>query len=148
MVASIPSASPNDINLSAELTPERFREIRDLLRYETSISFHSARAKKSMLLLVAGVEQIRQEAAAAHASETTLQQQIDSQAEEIGRLRAALAETNEKLADQERTTKYFSDQASRRGTSLREATELIAELESDLGGATARASALKAGGQS
>lgn len=34
----------------------RLTEIKSLLRYETSISFHSARAKESMLLLVAEVE--------------------------------------------------------------------------------------------
>ena len=38
------------------LTSERLTEIKSLLRYETSISFHSARAKQSMLLLVAEVE--------------------------------------------------------------------------------------------
>lgn len=39
-----------------QLTAERLAEIKSLLRYETSISFHSARAKESMLLLVAEVE--------------------------------------------------------------------------------------------
>lgn len=41
------------------LTDERLAEIKSLLRYETSISFHSARAKESMLLLVAEVERQR-----------------------------------------------------------------------------------------
>lgn len=44
--------------MSESLTPERISEIKSLLRYETSISFHSARAKKSMLLLVAEVERL------------------------------------------------------------------------------------------
>jgi hypothetical protein len=37
----------------------RLSEIRDLLRYESSISFHSHRAAESMWLLVAEVERIR-----------------------------------------------------------------------------------------
>jgi hypothetical protein len=41
------------------LSDERLSEIKSLLRYETSISFHSARAKESMLLLVAEVERQR-----------------------------------------------------------------------------------------
>ncbi|MGW2861856.1 hypothetical protein [Streptomyces sp. NPDC001205] len=45
------------------LTAERISEIKSLLRYETSISFHSARAKESMLLLVAEVERLRAELA-------------------------------------------------------------------------------------
>ncbi|MFB6977755.1 hypothetical protein [Streptomyces scopuliridis] len=68
-------ASADSTNPTSELTPERLAEIKSLLRYETSISFHSGRAKESMLLLVAEVE---------------------------------------RLTDQERTTKYFSDQAQRR----------------------------------
>lgn len=47
------------------LTDERLIEIKSLLRYETSISFHSARAKESMFLLVAEVEQLRAERAGA-----------------------------------------------------------------------------------
>lgn len=43
----------------------RLAEIKSLLRYETSISFHSARAKESMLLLVAEVERQADELAAA-----------------------------------------------------------------------------------
>lgn len=43
----------------APLTPARLSEIKSLLRYETSISFHSARAKESMLLLVTEVERLR-----------------------------------------------------------------------------------------
>ncbi|MPY47067.1 hypothetical protein [Streptomyces acidicola] len=41
------------------LDDARLKEIKSLLRYETSISFHSARAKESMLLLLAEVEQWR-----------------------------------------------------------------------------------------
>lgn len=41
----------------ATLSPERLAEIKDLLRYESSISFQSHRAKESMLLLVAEIEQ-------------------------------------------------------------------------------------------
>lgn len=41
------------------LSDERLAEIKSLLRYETSISFHSARAKESMLLLVVAVERLR-----------------------------------------------------------------------------------------
>jgi hypothetical protein len=41
------------------LDDARLAEIRNLLRYETSISFHSARAKESMLLLLHEVEQWR-----------------------------------------------------------------------------------------
>lgn len=50
---------------SVRLTVERLAEIKSLLRYETSISFHSARAKESMLLLVAEVERLRAELEAA-----------------------------------------------------------------------------------
>jgi len=39
------------------LDDTRLAEIRSLLRYETSISFHSARAKESMLLLLAEAEE-------------------------------------------------------------------------------------------
>lgn len=39
------------------MTPERLSEIRDLLRYESSIAFYSHRAKESMLLLVAEAEE-------------------------------------------------------------------------------------------
>ncbi len=45
------------------LTDDRLAEIKSLLRYESSISFHSARAKESMLLLVAEVERLRTEKA-------------------------------------------------------------------------------------
>ncbi|MDQ0792060.1 hypothetical protein [Streptomyces sp. B1I3] len=48
-------------NALTELTPERIAEIKDLLRYESSIAFYSHRAKESMLLLVAGVEQLKTE---------------------------------------------------------------------------------------
>ncbi|WP_326739091.1 hypothetical protein [Streptomyces sp. NBC_01022] len=58
------SAAPNTL---AELTPERIAEIKDLLRYESSIAFYSSRAKESMLLLVAGVEQLRADLAARQA---------------------------------------------------------------------------------
>jgi hypothetical protein len=40
-----------------QLTPERLNEIRDLLKYESSIAFYSHRAKESMLLLVAEAEE-------------------------------------------------------------------------------------------
>jgi hypothetical protein len=43
--------------MSEPLSPERLAEIKNLLRYESSISFQSTRAKESMLLLVAEVEQ-------------------------------------------------------------------------------------------
>lgn len=49
---------PNELVLTERLTPERLSEIKDLLRYESSISFHSHRAKESMLLLVAEVERL------------------------------------------------------------------------------------------
>lgn len=42
---------------SGPLTPERLVEIRDLLRYESSIAFYSSRAKESMLLLLAEAEE-------------------------------------------------------------------------------------------
>lgn len=51
-------------------------------------------AQKKQAARIAELEQTRQEASAAHASETVLQRQIDSQAEEIDRLRAALGESN------------------------------------------------------
>ncbi|MEU6365701.1 hypothetical protein ABZ876_08090 [Streptomyces sp. NPDC046931] len=56
------------------LTDERLAEIRSLLRYESSISFHSARAKESMLLLLAEVHRLRAELAHAvpHARELAL----------------------------------------------------------------------------
>ncbi|NEB92385.1 hypothetical protein [Streptomyces bauhiniae] len=38
------------------MTPERLAEVRDLLRYESSIAFYSHRAKESVLLLVAEAE--------------------------------------------------------------------------------------------
>jgi hypothetical protein len=47
------------------LDDTRLAEIRSLLRYETSISFHSARAKQSMLLLLAEVERLNSELAGA-----------------------------------------------------------------------------------
>lgn len=52
------------------LSPERLAEIKNLLRYESSISFHSARAKQSMLLLVAEVELLRSELEAARRPRT------------------------------------------------------------------------------
>ena len=39
------------------MTPERIAEIKDLLKYESSIAFYSHRAKESMLLLVAEAEE-------------------------------------------------------------------------------------------
>lgn len=39
-----------------QMTPARLAEIRDLLKYESSIAFYSSRAKESMLLLVAEAE--------------------------------------------------------------------------------------------
>jgi hypothetical protein len=42
------------------LSPERLAEAKNLLRYESSISFHSARAKESMLLVVAEVDRLRE----------------------------------------------------------------------------------------
>jgi hypothetical protein len=39
------------------LSPERLAEIKDLLKYESSIAFYSSRAKESMLLLVAEAEE-------------------------------------------------------------------------------------------
>ncbi|UNZ20573.1 hypothetical protein [Streptomyces sp. 891-h] len=44
-------------NPTTPLSPERLAEARALLRYESSISFHSARAKESMLLLLAEAEE-------------------------------------------------------------------------------------------
>jgi hypothetical protein len=40
-----------------EMTPERIAEIKDLLKYESSIAFYSSRAKESMLLLVDEAEE-------------------------------------------------------------------------------------------
>lgn len=54
-----PSLQNQPAQTQAPMPPERLAEIKSLLRYETSISFHSARAKESMLLLVAEVEQWR-----------------------------------------------------------------------------------------
>ena len=39
------------------LSPERLAEIKDLLKYESSIAFYSSRAKESMLLLAAEAEE-------------------------------------------------------------------------------------------
>ncbi|MFJ4785058.1 hypothetical protein [Streptomyces sp. NPDC088794] len=39
------------------MTPERIAEIKDLLKYESSIAFYSHRAKESILLLVAEAEE-------------------------------------------------------------------------------------------
>ncbi|MFJ2630928.1 hypothetical protein ACIO6U_03050 [Streptomyces sp. NPDC087422] len=44
--------------MSAPLSPERLAEIRDLLKYESSIAFYSHRAKESMLLLLAEAEEV------------------------------------------------------------------------------------------
>lgn len=43
--------------MSAPMSPERLAEARALLRYESSIAFYSARAKESMLLLLAEAEE-------------------------------------------------------------------------------------------
>jgi len=40
-----------------KMTPERITEIKDLLKYESSIAFYSHRAKESMLLLVDEAEE-------------------------------------------------------------------------------------------
>lgn len=40
-----------------QMTPERIAEIKDLLKYESSIAFYSSRAKESMLLLVEEAEE-------------------------------------------------------------------------------------------
>lgn len=61
------------------LTSERLTEIKSLLRYETSISFHSARAKESMLLLVAEVERQAAELAA-------VREERDEAKERLGRI--------------------------------------------------------------
>ena len=52
---------PTELVTTKRLTPERLAEIKNLLRYESSISFQSARAKESMLLLVAEVETLQAE---------------------------------------------------------------------------------------
>lgn len=57
-------ALPMPAKTEPGLSAERLTEIKNLLRYETSISFHSARAKESMLLLVAEVERQAAELAA------------------------------------------------------------------------------------
>lgn len=43
--------------MSAPLSPVRLAEARALLRYESSIAFYSARAKESMLLVLAEAEE-------------------------------------------------------------------------------------------
>lgn len=52
---------PDELATTKRLTPERLAEAKSLLRTESSISFHSARAKESMLLLVAEVESLQAE---------------------------------------------------------------------------------------
>ncbi|MFF2940857.1 hypothetical protein ACFVSQ_13540 [Streptomyces niveus] len=55
--------SPDCTNPTVTLTPERLSEITNLLRYESSIAFYSARAKESMLLLLAEAKERRAERA-------------------------------------------------------------------------------------
>jgi len=76
---ALPMPAKTELGLSAE----RLAEIKSLLRYETSISFHSARAKESMLLLVAEVERQAAELVAvreevAQAREKALNEAADS----------------------------------------------------------------------
>lgn len=50
-------ALPMPAGSAPQLTPERLAEIRDLIRYESSIAFYSHRAKESVLLLVTEAEE-------------------------------------------------------------------------------------------
>ncbi|WP_435215824.1 hypothetical protein [Streptomyces sp. bgisy034] len=50
-------ALPMPAGPEPQLTPKRLAEIRDLVRYESSIAFSSNRAKESILLLVAEAEE-------------------------------------------------------------------------------------------
>ncbi|MFD0437055.1 hypothetical protein [Streptomyces chartreusis] len=50
-------ALPMPAGSEPQLTPKRLSEIRDLIRYESSIAFYSHRAKESILLLVAEAEE-------------------------------------------------------------------------------------------
>jgi hypothetical protein len=60
-VSPIMPDQPDELVSIKRLTPERLAEIKSLLSTESSISFHSARAKESMLLLVAEVEALNAE---------------------------------------------------------------------------------------
>jgi hypothetical protein len=51
-------ALPVPIGAEPQLTPERLAEIRDLVRYESSIKFYSHRAKESVLLLIEEAERV------------------------------------------------------------------------------------------
>jgi hypothetical protein len=84
----IPSSAPNNTNPTAALTPERIAEIKDLLKYESSIAFYSHRAKESMLLLVAGVECMRAELAA-HRSRAEVLAEASSWLDTVGEREAA-----------------------------------------------------------
>ncbi|RSN13784.1 hypothetical protein DMH25_08330 [Streptomyces sp. WAC 01325] len=50
-------ALPMPAGSEPQLTPKRLAEIRDLIRYESSIAFYSHRAKESVLLLIAEAEE-------------------------------------------------------------------------------------------
>ncbi|GAB2718499.1 hypothetical protein [Streptomyces bullii] len=85
-----PSALPVPVGDQPQpLDDARLAEIRSLLRYETSISFHSARAKESMLLLLSEVEQWRA-TYGADALPGALKQLRDAETE-VHRLKAELA---------------------------------------------------------
>jgi hypothetical protein len=80
------------------LSPERLAEAKNLLRYESSISFHSARAKESMLLVVAEVDRLtallefeKEDAASLRTKVGDRNATIDRLSTRIGELEAELA---------------------------------------------------------
>ncbi|MFE9337703.1 hypothetical protein [Streptomyces sp. NPDC007063] len=82
-------------NEQTPLTPERLAEARALLRYESSISFHSARAKESMLLLLAEAEEVaplRAELEGTRVTITELTAARDAATAEAESLRSQLAD--------------------------------------------------------
>jgi hypothetical protein len=81
------------------LSPERLAEIRDLLKYESSIAFYSQRAKESMLLLVAEAEEAARLRAERHSTNEALDDAVKAIGEKDQRI-AALEEAPLAWADQ------------------------------------------------
>lgn len=91
-------ALPVPVGSEPELTPERLAEIRDLIKYESSISFYSHRAKESILLLVAeaeGAARLRARVAELESEHLVVNEALDEAAKALrthrGRINALVA---------------------------------------------------------
>ncbi|MFI6530468.1 hypothetical protein [Streptomyces uncialis] len=80
------------------MTPERLAEARALLKTESSITFYSARAKDTMLLLLAEVERLRSELDKAHDELTGTCLALWEEEQDTARLRVATRNARERAA--------------------------------------------------